>query len=190
METQDENEYVDFDFEPVDDELEGRKKYIPKARNLFEYCTSVYAVMEDESEYDTEESERSWKGSLVLLIEQLGIGKANYTRTMNALRGMGCISLRYRGGGPALSEYWVHHPPTQERFDKARNDGLFSSSKVKHVEMAQADLNKEMDALKQNMAVIAKALKNLTDRVDGLETHKEDMETSMIEENEWVTFDE
>lgn len=122
---------------------------------LYSYCEAVWHAMNEEAdEIDVNENLSLWRGHLTRLFEEQGLGVPRYTAVVTALKDMGCMYQRRRGGGKVPSEWVLVEPPTIELFKQSR--GVATSKRAQ----------KNQTILEQNITDMNKRVANLERALD------------------------
>jgi hypothetical protein len=115
----------------------------------FDYTLAFYELLESES---TEEvidgiSVSVFRGGLVKAYRSLEIGQSYYSRMMETLKRMGCITVLVRGARATPSVVTLHHAPTAEEYERIRGSGLTGK-------LGDASLASEIAELKRRLGGI------------------------------------
>jgi hypothetical protein len=106
-----------------------------------------------------------WEGSLTDLYRNMGIGQSYYSKIMNNLKSMGCVTMTQRGSRKTPSILVLHHSPDRAEWQAhhARPDltnrleGATLTDRVFNLEQRIGGIN------------IVDALRNLDERLQALE---------------------
>lgn len=131
---------------------------------VFNHCVRVYAAMESEVNTD-----RIWEGALTKLLPTLNLPAPYYTNITRELKRMGCVALKQRGGGGAVSQWHVITPPTKELWTNSLVDSttLGSKSRMTQIEQALRGLHDRLTAVELRLKVLeAYELSSLADDTD------------------------
>lgn len=83
-------------------------------RAMYQHCKAVYEAMEARSEGLPDG--RVYEGFLTKLFDELGLSVPYYSQVLTELKRMGCIEQAKRGGGTAMSIWYLIQPPTEDAF--------------------------------------------------------------------------
>ena len=151
---------------------------------VFGYAQTIYNHMKENADRDEETGDLYWTGTVTKVFEEVGINNANYSRVMNALKAMGCIKVKYRGGGAAKMEFWVMSPPNEADYERAREDGALGNNKSLQFHKETRDLNTKVAKLEASLKTVVTAMNSLMARVALLENNGEDM-SFLTDEDDW-----
>src|SRR5258706_10934436 len=84
------------------------------SRALFTHCEAVYNAMSEKSEVNPDG--RVYEGFLTKLFDELELSVPYYSQVLTELKRMGCIEQVKRGGGTAMSIWYLLEPPTEDAF--------------------------------------------------------------------------
>jgi hypothetical protein len=133
----------------------------------FQYTDDFYKRLNNEAERETINGIKVdvFKGSLTELYRAMGIGQSYYSRIMDSLKSMGCVTMVQRGSRKTPSILVLHHAPDRGEWQAhharpdltKRMEGATLSDRVFNVEQRLGGIN------------IVDAFKNLEERLQALE---------------------
>lgn len=133
----------------------------------FQYTDDFYKRLVEGSEIKkvSNVNVRVWEGSLTELYRGMGIGQSYYSRIMNSLKSMGCVTMTQRGSRKTSSILVLHHEPDRAEWEAhharpdltGRMEGATLSDRVFNLEQRIGGVN------------IVDALRNLENRLQALE---------------------
>ena len=141
---------------------------------MFPYSVMVYNYMKENANRDNETGALYWTGTVTEAFRNLGIGNANYSRVMNALKGMGSVKVKYRGGGKSKSEIWIMDEPSQKIFEDVRESGMLNGTKYTNTAAEIREINTRISKMEASLVTVVKSVNALMKRVDLLERGNED----------------
>lgn len=117
----------------------------------YKHCVSVYDAMFARAAIE-EGVGLVYTGSLTNLITQdLGLGNAYYTVIMDKLKGMDCVEMLRRGGGPSPSQWLMKRAPTPEAYNTIERtealQGQISKADKEILKQRQADLERRLERI-------------------------------------------
>ena len=160
---------------------------VQQSRNsgtVYSYAQTIYNHMKEHAERDEETGDLYWTGTVTSVFAGAGINNANYSRVMNALKAMGCIQVKYRGGGAAKMEFWVMSPPNEADYERAREDGALGNNKSLQFHKETRDLNNKVAKLEASLKTMVHSMNSLINRVTLLENNGEDMSLFISEDED------
>jgi hypothetical protein len=126
---------------------EGEEQLPPGVPVLFDHCKSVYDGMLAKARPDND-GNMLYEGHLThLILDELNFSAPYYTKTLQALKRMGCIRQLRRGGAGTPSLWEVVREPDEDAFRSGVNRGMTRSQKVNSYEQRLADLSKRVSDL-------------------------------------------
>lgn len=130
---------------------------------LLAKCIALYDAMLEGS-FTTKEGVM-WEGSLSRLIATIDKTTSNYAKITNALKDMGCIENRRRGGGQSTSLWMLVTPPTYELSQYIVKDTANSKLQRK-VDGAIDSLNIRVSDLEAKVDLLVRHIRTLESRID------------------------
>lgn len=121
----------------------------------------------DEQSYTTRDG-KLWEGSLSKLIATIDKTTSNYSDIVNALKDMGCIEQRARGGGSANSIWLLVTPPTFELSQYIVKDTQTSKLQRK-VDGAVEVMGRRITDQDEKIDLLIRHIRTLDERVKRLE---------------------
>ena len=158
---------------------------LPDNRGVFPYAVRVYDYMKEHADRDIETGDLYWTGTVTEVFRDLGITNANYSRVMNALKGMGSVKFKYRGGGAAKSELWIMDEPDRSVFEKVRESGMLKGTAHTNAAAAIREINTRISKLEASLVTIVKSVNDLMNRVALLEQSGDDDDNSEFSLEDW-----
>lgn len=130
---------------------------------LLAKCIALYKAMENES-FTTKEGVM-WEGSLSRLIATIDKTTSNYAKITSALKDMGCIENRRRGGGQSSSLWMLVTPPTYELSQYIVKDTQ-ASKLERRVDGSINALGLRVSDLEAKVDLLVRHIRTLEGRID------------------------
>jgi hypothetical protein len=131
----------------------------------FLHCQAIYGRMQETAveEIADEAGHKvtTWTGATTELFKQLNLAMPYYTKVMNKLMAMGCVTQAQRGGGGSPSKWVLHYPPELEMYESAKDKPHGRPSRRDEEVQWRRDMTNVVNNLSTRIAVLEEKVRVL-----------------------------